>query len=565
MPQVEWSSPMTEELIGIVLGDGRYRIDVRIGSGGQGTVYRGTHLTLNMSIAIKVLPTYLAQNETTRTRFAREAQRAATLRHPNIVTVLDYAHDDERGLYYIVSEFIDGTDLQKLLKASNVPMPVDRALGYLRQIASALQYAHERNIVHRDIKPGNVLIDRQDDRAVLCDFGLARMIEGEDMEVTSERTGMPGTPTYMSPEQCLGQGLDHRTDIYSLGIVAYEMLAGRNPFRGPHDTSESIKYKQVNQPPPPPRTVNPAIDPVIEAALLKALAKDPVDRFQAASDFVRALEGRVAVEPPPLAFPEEDVTVLPPEPPEPEEVTVLPPEPRAAPRKRRPRKRKRRGVPALLMVTALALVGVVVFAVPEARYRAEELWGRVAGDLRTVSESSEYFEGLWDLLFGESAPRPTATASPTPRRPAGSATTPTGPGVAAQTGTARAVISARTKDAQTREAASATRDAQTKAPVSSSGTPEAPTGEVVIRIEGLFERELYCSTLVLYKGERSVRRIPLEGRREFRVPRRSVDWLRFEGSLDGKCPWTSWRLSNHDPNHIDITGDEIVLVFERAK
>jgi len=558
---------MTDGLVGTVLGDGHYRIDSVVGSGGQGTVYRGMHLTLNIPIAIKILPAYLAQSETTRTRFAREAQRAATLRHPNIVTTLDYAYDDERGLYYIVSEFIEGTDLRKLLKASSGPLRVDRARGYIRQIASALQYAHDRNIVHRDIKPANVLIDGRDDRAVLCDFGLARMIEGEDMEVTSARTGMPGTPTYMSPEQCLGRELDHRTDIYSLGVVAYEMLAGRNPFRGAHDTSESIKYKQVNEPPPPPRALNPDLSPAIEAALLKALAKDPDNRFQSASSFVEALEGAVPAELPlePTES-EEDLTALPSEPQvSGEEATVLPAKPRrAAPRRKLRRRRRRLGL-GLPLLAVLAVLALAVYLVPPARDYAEGLWGRVSEDLATVVQSSKYFEDLWDLLFGEAAPRATATSRPRPTatRPPENTPTPAGPGMAAQTSTAQAVASART-----REAAAATRDAQaTQSPtrVEATSTVETAAAEVVIKIEGLFERELYCSTLVLYKEGKVVRRIPLEGRREFRVPRRSVDWIRFEGSPDGKCPWSRWRLTNHNPDHINVTRNWIVLKFVRGK
>jgi len=556
---------MQQELVGTVLGDGHYRIDWKIGSGGQGTVYRGMHLTLNIPIAIKVLPVRSAQNETVRTRFAREAQRAATLRHPNIVITLDYAYDDERGLYYIVSEFIQGTDLKKMLRSADGPMPLDQAFDYIRQIGSALQYAHDRNIVHRDIKPANVLIDEKDDRAVLCDFGLARMIEGEDMEVTVAAGGMPGTPTYMSPEQCTGQELDHRTDIYSLGLVAYEMLVGRNPFRGPHDTSESVKYKHVNQPPPPPRAVNPDLSPLIEAALLKALAKAPNDRFQSASDFVGALEGTVPVQLPPESL--DDLTVLPPSPTRPAEavVTVPPPPPRRVMRERRPRRRKRFRL-ALPLLIVVAILALVVFLVPEAHDHAEGVWNQVTDDVKTLAESSGYFENLWDLLFGESAPR-TGQTTPTVSMPSGGTPASTGQEATRIAKTVQAIASDRTRQARTREAIAATASARaTRATVAADATSTSPplAGEVVIKIEGLFEKELYCSSLVLFKGQKMVRRIALEGRRELRFPRRSVDWFRLEGSLDGKCPWTRWRLTKYNPDHIDVASNVMVLKFVRA-
>ena len=275
------------ELIGTVLG-GRYRIDTKLGSGGQGTVYKGMHLALNMPVAIKILPASASGDRTSRTRFVREARRAASLQHPHIVHVFDYAV--EEGRYYIVSQFIEGTDLKKMIRASGGPMPIDQALEYARQIGEALQFAHDRDIIHRDIKPANILIDSQTKRAALCDFGLARMMEGDTLEVTSERGGMPGTPAYMSPEQCQGLRLDQRTDIYSLAIVVYEMLTGQNPFRGEHDTSASIIYKQVNESPPGPRSLNPRLSSQMDEVVLKALAKDRDQRYQTVTRFINALD-----------------------------------------------------------------------------------------------------------------------------------------------------------------------------------------------------------------------------------------------------------------------------------
>jgi len=284
-----------EKLIGAVLGDGRYRIDRKLGSGGQGTVYKGMHLALNMPVAIKVLPASASEDRTSRTRFVREARRAANLQHPHIVHVFDYAYGE--GIYYIVSEFIEGTDLKKLIQASGGPVPIDKALRYTREVGEALQFAHDREIIHRDIKPANILIDSQTERAALCDFGLARMIEGDVLEVTSERGGMPGTPAYMSPEQCQGIRLDQRTDIYSLGLVVYEMLTGQNPFRGEHDTTASIIYKQVNERPPAAGSLNPRLNRQVDEVLFKALTKDRNQRYQSVTQFVNdldeAIQGKV--------------------------------------------------------------------------------------------------------------------------------------------------------------------------------------------------------------------------------------------------------------------------------
>ncbi len=276
------------DLIGRVLGAGRYRIDRELGGGGQAIVFRGTHLSLDMAVAIKILSFGAAGDHAAQVRFQREAQRAAALRHPNIVTIYDYAFED--GMYYIVSDFIEGMDLQKLLQTKPGPMPVDQVLAYVSQVGEALDYAHRQNIVHRDIKPANILIDSRGERVVLVDFGLARMMEDEELTVTSARGGTPGTPAYMSPEQIMGLELDQGTDIYSLGVVVYEMVTGRNPFRGEHDTTASILYKHVHEPPAPPRSLVPSLHPRIEAALLKVLAKDPKKRYRSAAAFVKALE-----------------------------------------------------------------------------------------------------------------------------------------------------------------------------------------------------------------------------------------------------------------------------------
>lgn len=280
-------------LEGVTLGGGRYRLEKRLDrQTGQGQVYRGTHLALRIPVAVKILPGTRAQDRTARTRFQREALRAAQLHHSNVVVIHDFGYEERLGIYYIVSEFVEGRDLQTLFAQHPGRAPVEQALPIVRQIGDALQYAHEQGIIHRDVKPGNILIETRTGRAVLCDFGLARMEEDEDLGVTTEHT-ISGTLPYMSPEQAMGLAMDRRTDIYSFGLVVYEMLTGTHPFRGQHDTSDTLRYKQVHEPPPSPRRLNPQLSRKVEAVLLKALAKAPDQRYQTASEFVAALEQAV--------------------------------------------------------------------------------------------------------------------------------------------------------------------------------------------------------------------------------------------------------------------------------
>ena len=284
-----------EELIGTVLGDGRYRIDERIGGGGQGAVYKGMHVPLKMPVAIKVLPEIYAEDPVLQERFVREAQRLAQLRHPNIVVVHDFAC--EHGICYIVSDFIQGTDLRALIREADGPLPMEQVVAYVEQIGSGLQHAHDRGIIHRDIKPGNVLVGERDGQAVLCDFGLARMEDRESIDVTVTTEGVPGTPAYMSPEQCLGLPVNHRTDIYSFALLTYEMLTGANPFRGEHDTSATVKQNHISRMPPAPSSKNPRLSGDVDRVLLKALSKDPDRRYQSTSEFVEALGVALVVSP----------------------------------------------------------------------------------------------------------------------------------------------------------------------------------------------------------------------------------------------------------------------------
>jgi hypothetical protein len=258
---------------------GGYRIIERVGRGGMATVYKAHQADLARYVAIKVLPDFLAEDEAFRDRFQHEAIAVANLRHPNIPAVYHYGHEDETA--YIVTEFVDGGTLAE---QTGRPLPLGYTVELLTPIASAIDYAHSRGVLHRDIKPPNILMTR-DGRPVLNDFGLARMMESEQ-RITQGATVM-GTPQYMAPEQCLGQDLGSPADIYALTVVAYEMLTGRVPFTAA--TPAAVIMAQVSEPLPPPRSINPDLSSGVESVLLKGLAKDPAQRYATASAMVRAL------------------------------------------------------------------------------------------------------------------------------------------------------------------------------------------------------------------------------------------------------------------------------------
>ena len=261
---------------------GVYQIMEEVGRGGMASVYRAYQSSLNRYVAIKVLPPQLAYDEEFVQRFLREAQAAASLSHPNIVVVHDVG--EQGGLYYIVMEFLEGQTLKDLIQREGPLSPV-RAARILEQVAAALDYAHQRGFVHRDIKPANIFVG-PDDRVKLTDFGIAKAVS-EAEQLT--RTGMlVGTPEYMSPEQAAGTPIDHRTDLYALGVVLYQMLTGQAPFQG--TTPHSILHAIIYEPPRPPRQVNPGLSPAIESVLLKSLAKNPKQRFQRGAEMVVALD-----------------------------------------------------------------------------------------------------------------------------------------------------------------------------------------------------------------------------------------------------------------------------------
>ena len=247
------------------------------------TVFRCHDPNLDRYVAVKVLPSYYTEDPTFTARFTQEAQTVARLSHPNILQIFDFGED--KGFTYIVSELISGGDLQDRL--GSAAMSVEEVLGYMAPLSEALDYAHGQGIIHRDLKPANILIDvPAGDRPVLADFGLARMLESTTRFTQASQA--IGTPEYMAPEQAMGADADHRSDLYAFGIMIYQMLLGQTPFRA--DTPAATLMAHVHRPLPLPTSIIPDISPRLEATLLKALAKEPDDRFQSAKEMTDSLQ-----------------------------------------------------------------------------------------------------------------------------------------------------------------------------------------------------------------------------------------------------------------------------------
>ena len=261
---------MTEQVLG-----GRYRIVSHLAKGGMAEVYLGHDQLLDRQVAIKVLVPDEAGDATFVERFRREAQAAAGLNHHNVVSVYDFGQDD--GAYYIVMELVDGPTLRDIVR-SEAPLAPAKVIEIGSEIAAGLAAAHQQDLLHRDMKPANVLLTRTGNVKV-ADFGIARAAHSAREGLTMPGA-VVGTATYLSPEQAMGEPLDQRSDVYSLGMVLYEMLAGRTPFTG--DTPVAVAYKQVNEVPPPPSVYNPDVPPSLDAIVMRALAKDRADRQQSA-------------------------------------------------------------------------------------------------------------------------------------------------------------------------------------------------------------------------------------------------------------------------------------------
>src|SRR5687768_289905 len=261
-----------------------YELDAEIGRGGMGVVYRCRDVKLRRFVAIKVLPPDLAFRDEVRVRFLREAETAAQLNHPNIVPI--FSVDERDGIVWFVMGIVDGESLGARLVREPRP-PFADVKRILREVADALSYAHARGIIHRDIKPDNILLDRLTGRPIVTDFGIARAIE-TDSRLTVTGTAV-GTPAYMSPEQAMGEGeIDGRSDLYSLAVVGYQMLAGELPFKA--SNTPAMLMKHLSDPLRPIRTVRPEVPPALASLIERTLAKKPHQRWRDAAEFRDALE-----------------------------------------------------------------------------------------------------------------------------------------------------------------------------------------------------------------------------------------------------------------------------------
>jgi serine/threonine-protein kinase len=273
---------------------GRYRIDELVGRGGMASVYRGYDLTLGRAIAVKILKRDLADDAAFRTRFRQEAQAASRMANPTIVRVFDAGEETERGadgtthpVPYIVMELVEGALLKDVIEAG--PVPEGDAVRYVDGILEALEYSHRAGVVHRDIKPGNVMITETGQVKVM-DFGIARAVSDSSSTV-ADTTAILGTAAYFSPEQAKGENVDGRADLYSTGVVLFELLTGRAPFRG--ESPVAVAYQHVSETPDAPSELNPDVSRALDAVVLRALAKDPFQRYQTAEQFRSGLAAAV--------------------------------------------------------------------------------------------------------------------------------------------------------------------------------------------------------------------------------------------------------------------------------
>jgi eukaryotic-like serine/threonine-protein kinase len=287
--------------------DGRYRVLRRIGSGGMADVWLAEDTHLQRNVALKVLHRRFAQDREFVERFRREAEHAAGLQHPNIVAVYD--RGEYEGTYYIAMQYVEGAMLKDLIERGLAPA---EAVELIRQVLEGARFAHRHGIVHRDLKPQNVIVDG-DGKAVVTDFGIARAGVSEITQTGS----VMGTPHYLSPEQAQGQDVTSVSDLYSIGVILYEALTGRVPFEG--ESAVAVAMKQVSQTPQRPSSIKPQVSPALDAVVMRALEKDPGERFQSADAFIAALDAAIkegpagdgtaafAALPPVVAPPEEEM------------------------------------------------------------------------------------------------------------------------------------------------------------------------------------------------------------------------------------------------------------------
>jgi serine/threonine-protein kinase len=285
--QAPHDEPGTDRVVdqqpgGLGLVGGRYRLLEQIGEGGMSRVYGARDRVLDRIVAVKLLREEYGGDPGFVARFYREARAAASLQHPNIVDIYDYGPHD--STYYIAMQYIEGTDLKAILRHQGA-FPPQQAVEVLREVLRALGAAHARGIIHRDVKPQNILVRASDGAIKLTDFGVARALDGVDLTTSG---AAPGTAHYMAPEQGSGEPVTPATDLYAAGVVFFELLSGELPFTG--STPMQVMLQHLREPPPPVPNAPPALDRVVH----KALMKDPAHRYQSAEEMLAALDAAVA-------------------------------------------------------------------------------------------------------------------------------------------------------------------------------------------------------------------------------------------------------------------------------
>src|SRR5215831_9126459 len=281
-----------------VVIDGKYRLEQLIAHGGMGSVYRAVHQQLERPVAIKILRAEFLADRVIAERFNREARAVAKLKHPNIVAIYDFGSMPNGGAY-LVMELIEGWSLREEMRthsAGHGQMGAQRAVMILSQVCAGIEAAHRHGIIHRDLKPDNVMIEataESAERVLVLDFGIAKLKDRDQgMQGITDENTVIGTPNYISPEQCTGQTVDARSDIYSLGVILYEMLTGRTPFAS-QDTA-SVLLRHLQEPPAPPSRFRAGLSRELELSVLRALAKNPSHRFSSAAQFAEHLSSAVA-------------------------------------------------------------------------------------------------------------------------------------------------------------------------------------------------------------------------------------------------------------------------------
>jgi len=334
------SDPLLKQVLG------NYQIEERLGRGGMATVYRAHQRNMRRDVAIKIMSAELVEDPQFVARFEREAQVIASLEHPRILPVHDFGHEGE--LFYLVMRLVEGETLYD--RMLDGPLPPAAAARLVTQIAEALDYAHGRGVIHRDLKPNNILLD-ESDNVYMMDFGLAKLLAATS-HLTE--TGMVlGTPAYMAPEQWRGDPVSARTDVYALGVILYEMVCGQPPFEGA-DTPFTLMYRHLNDTPQAPRSILPSLPAEVDAVILRALAKDPADRYDSAGALADAFAAALDAAPAPSAEPAAPVplpdSIAPPVLPLPVAGASMPPAPPGSPvpgaRKARPAEKRKRGAHA---------------------------------------------------------------------------------------------------------------------------------------------------------------------------------------------------------------------------